>query len=109
LNCFKNRNDKKIFVKKVKEEVLKSYFRDKSRHEILKIHSFQENESNFYFVSIKRKGIQHIISRASIIREIVTYGKSEYVFDKLFLLMNVDLVKNRDLTVLPFPIKYLRE
>lgn len=116
LNCFKNRNDKKVFVEKVKEEtgeVLKSYFRDKSRYELLDsqldIHSFQENESNFYFVGVKGKGIQQTISRASVIRKIETFGKSEYIFDKLLPLMNVDFVRNGDLTVLPFPIKYLRE
>ncbi|CAL2083037.1 putative ATPase [Tenacibaculum dicentrarchi] len=116
LNCFKNRNDKKIFVEKVKQEtgeVLKSYFRDKSRYEILDsqldIHSFKENERNYYFVGIKGKGIQQSISRASVIRKIETYGNSEYVFEKLLPLMNVDFVKNGDLTVLPFPIKYLRE
>ncbi|WP_249981344.1 hypothetical protein [Polaribacter sp. Z022] len=116
LNCFKNRNDKKIFVEKVKEEtgeVLKSYFRDKSRYEILDsqldIHSFKENERNYYFVGIKGKGIQQSVSRASVIREIETFGKSEYIFDKLLPLMNVDFVRNGDLTVLPFPIKYLRE
>lgn len=116
LNCFKNRNDKKIFVDKVKQEtgeVIKSYFRDKSRYEILDsqldIHSFKENERNYYFVGIKGKGIQQSISRASVIREIETYGNSEYVFENLLPLMNVDFVKNGDLTVLPFPIKYLRE
>jgi len=116
LNCFKNRNDKKIFVEKVKEEtgeVLKSYFRDKSRYEILDsqldIHSFKEYEKNYYYVGIKGKGIQQTMSRASVIREIETYGESEYIFDKLLPLMNVDFVKNGDLTVLPFPIKYLRE
>ena len=110
------RNDKKIFVEKVKEEtgeVLKSYFRDKSRYEILDsqldIHSFKEYEKNYYYVGIKGKGIQQTMSRASVIREIETYGESEYIFDKLLPLMNVDFVKNGDLTVLPFPIKYLRE
>lgn len=116
LNCFKNRNDKKFFVEKVKEEtgeVLKSYLRDKSRYELLDsqldIHTFQENESNFYFVGVKGKGIQQTISRASVIRKIETFGDSEYIFDKLLPLMNVDFVRNGDLTVLPFPIKYIRE
>ncbi len=116
LNCFKNRNDKKIFVEKVKEEtdeILKTYLRDKSKYELLDsqldIHSFDDSEKNYYHVGVKGKGIQQTISRASVVREIKTYGKSEYIFDKLLPLMNVDFVRNGDLTVLPFPIKYLRE
>ncbi len=116
LNCFENKNDKKIFVKKVQEEtgeVLKSYLRDMSRYEILDsnldIHSFKENDKNYYFVGTKGKGIQQKIPRASVIREIESYKNSEYIFDKILPLMNVDFVRNGDLTVLPFPIKYLRE
>ncbi len=116
LKCFENRSDKKMFVTKVKEEtgeVLKSYLRDKSRYELLDsqldIHSFEYNDKKHYYVGVKGEGIQQTISRASVVREIETYGKSEYIFDKLLPLMNVDFVRNGDLTVLPFPIKYLRE
>ncbi|WP_430409818.1 hypothetical protein [Kordia sp.] len=116
LNCFTNRSEKKKLVEKIQEntgEILKSYFRDKKRYEILDsqldIHSFNQNGGKYYFVGIKGKGIQQTITRASIIREIKVYKNSEYIFDKLLPLMNVDFVKNGDLTVLPFPIKYLRE
>ncbi len=116
LNCFKSRNDKKIFVEKVKEEteeILKTYLRDKSRYELLDsqldIHSFEDNEKEYYYVGVKGKGIQQTVSRASVIREIEIYKDSEYIFEKLLPLMNVDFVRNGDLTVLPFPIKYLRE
>ena len=64
---------------------------------------------NYYFVGTKGKGIQQTIPRASVIREIETHGMSEYIFDKLLPLMNVDFVKNGNLTVTPFPIKYLKE
>ncbi|WP_157559982.1 hypothetical protein U8527_08615 [Kordia algicida OT-1] len=116
LNCFKNRIEKKKVVEKIQKdtgEILKSYFRDKTRYEILDsqldIHSFKQDNSYYYFVGIKGKGIQQTISRASVIREITVYKNSEYIFDKLLPLMNVDFVKNGDLTVLPFPIKFLRE
>ncbi|MGH1383994.1 MAG: hypothetical protein ACRBBL_04685 [Kordia sp.] len=116
LNCFKNRVEKKKVVEKIQKdtgEILKSYFRDMTRYEILDsqldIHSFKQDNSYYYFVGIKGKGIQQTISRASVIREITVYKNSEYIFDKLLPLMNVDFVKNGDLTVLPFPIKFLRE
>jgi hypothetical protein len=116
LDCFDNRNDKKCFVEKVEKEsgeILKSYLRDKTRYEIidsqLDIHLLEENGKTFYYVGIKGEGIQQQISRASTIREIETHQDSEIIFDKLLPLMNVDFVKNGDLTVLPFPIKFLNE
>ncbi len=116
LGCFSNRNDKKRFADFVKSqtgEILKSYLRDKTRYEILDsqldIHQFSENESFYYFVGTKGSGIQQHISRASVIREVEIINNSEFLFDKLLPLMNVDFVKNGDLTVLPFPLKYLRE
>ena len=116
LSCFDNRADKKNFVthvESIKGEILKSYFRDKSRYEILDsqldIHHYQQSENDYYFVGVKGSGIQQQISRASIIRKICTYNGSSLIFDKLLPLMNVDFVKNGDLTVIPFPLKYLRE
>ena len=116
LSCFSNRNDKKQFVDVVKSEtneILKSYLRDKTRYEILDslldIHQFKENNKFYYFVGVKGSGIQQQISRASVIREIEIINDSDFLFDKLLPLMNVDFVKNGELTVLPFPLKYLRE
>lgn len=116
LSCFSNRNDKKQFVDVVKsetKEILKSYLRDKTRYEILDsqldIHQFKESDNFYYFVGVKGSGIQQQISRASIIREIGIINNSDFLFDKLLPLMNVDFVKNGELTVLPFPLKYLRE
>jgi len=116
LNCFPSRVDKKKITEIVRNktgEVLKSYLRDKTRYEILDsqldIHHYIENDKHFYFVGIKGSGIQQQISRASVIREIEAINNSEFIFDKILPLMNVDFVKNGDLTVIPFPLKYLRE
>jgi len=116
LNCFPSRTDKKKLTEIIKDrtgEILKSYLRDKTRYEILDsqldIHHYVENERQFYFVGIKGSGIQQQISRASVIREIGKINESEFIFEKLLPLMNVDFVKNGDLTVMPFPLKYLRE
>ena len=116
LNCFPSRTDKKNLTKIIKDktsEVLKSYIRDKTRYEILDsqldIHHYVKNERQFYFVGIKGSGIQQQISRASVIREIEKINESEFIFEELLPLMNVDFVKNGDLTVMPFPLKYLRE
>ncbi|MCY1719235.1 hypothetical protein OU798_02725 [Prolixibacteraceae bacterium Z1-6] len=115
LNCL-SRTEKKQLTDLVKirtGEILKSYLRDKTRYEILDsqldIHQFQEKDKYYYFVGVKGAGIQQQISRASIIREIEVINNSTFIFDKLLPLMNVDFVKNGDLTVMPFPMKYLRE
>ncbi len=116
LSCFDNRNDKKLFSEKIKNEtgeILKSYLRDKTRYEILDsqldIHLLKNENRIFYYVGEKGEGIQQQIIRASVIREIEPQKDSELIFDKLLPLMNVDFVKNGNLTVMPFPLKYLRE
>ncbi|MCG8803162.1 hypothetical protein [Tenacibaculum finnmarkense] len=117
LKCFSNRNDKKKFANTIKSEtgeILKSYFRDQTiRYDILDsqldIHQYKEKDSFYYFVGVKGTGIQQEISRASVIREIKIINDSDFIFNKLLPLMNVDFVKNGQLTALPFPLKYLRE
>lgn len=49
------------------------------------------------------------INNAATIRKIEGYKNSEIFFDKLLPLMNVTFVRNGQLTVQPFPFKYLRE
>lgn len=116
LSSFENRNDRKEFALKIqseKGEVLNSYLRNTTRYEILDsqldIHRFEYENKNFYYVGVKGQGIKYEMSRASVIREISTYKSSSFIFDKLLPLMNVDFVKNGDLTVVPFPIKFLKE
>jgi hypothetical protein len=93
--------------------LLKAYLRDKTRYEILQsnldIITFKEKEYLYYFVGTKGEGIQSKIPRASVIRKIESYENSKLFFHQLLPLMNVDFVKNGDLTVKPFPFKYLEE
>lgn len=116
LNCFHNRNDRKkfsILVMSKTGEVLKSYFRDSSRYDILDsqldIHRFTLDNDQYYYVGTKGSGIQQNMPRASRIRKIHPVDNSIHLFDQLLPLMNVDFVKKGDLTVHPFPIKLLRE
>ncbi len=115
LNCLSRTEKKQLseLVKAQTGEILKSFLRDKTRYEILDsqldIHQFQEKDKYYYFVGVKGRGIQQQIPRASVIREIEVINNSAFIFDELLPLMNVDFVKNGELTVMPFPIKYLRE
>jgi len=97
-----------------KENVLlRAYLKNKTRYEILQsnldIITFNEKEDFYYFVGTKGEGIQSKIPRASVIRKIKPYKNSKLFFHYLLPLMNVDFVKNGDLTVKPFPFKYLEE
>ena len=49
------------------------------------------------------------INRAANIRRIEGYKDAPIMFEKLLGTMNVTFVHNGQLTVLPFPFKYLRE
>ncbi len=49
------------------------------------------------------------LPRAANIRKIEAYKDGALMFDELLGLMNVTFVHNGQLTVLPFPFKYLRE
>ena len=101
-------------IYKEKNTLIKAYLRDDSRYQILNsnldINYYQASQNILhYFVGTKGKGIQSQIPRASLVRMIKPINKSTIFFEKLLPLMNVDFVKNGDLTVRPFPFKYLQE
>ena len=62
-----------------------------------------------YFVGTIGEGMQQKISNAYPIREIEANESDPLFFDELLPLMNITFVRNGQLTVLPFPFKYLRE
>lgn len=102
-------------------DVLKSFFRGKSEKEELLSSRldifYQVNETQteaFYFVGEMSEGIQSKFQNATNIRKIKAVKnlqgqQSKLVFDQLLQTMAVDFVKQGNLTVLPFPFKYLRE
>ena len=111
-----HRTDKKKLSKHILEKtgiVVKSYMRDQSKYELmdsnLDIHSYTNNGNLLYYVGTIGEGMRTKIGRASIIREITGYAEAPIFFDELLPLMNVDFVRFGDLTVVPFPFKYLRE
>jgi len=116
IKLINQRNDTKLLSKHIFLQtgvLLKSYLRDKTRYEILNsnldICYFENGLNNSYFVGVKGEGIKSNIPRAAIIRNIEIVNNSPIFFDELLPLMNVDFVKNGDLTVNPFPFKYLNE
>ena len=68
-----------------------------------------DNHSLCYFSGIVGAGMRQVIPTAANIRKVDTFKFSKLFFDKLLPLMGVTFVRNGQLTVAPFPFKYLRE
>lgn len=62
-----------------------------------------------YFVGTIGEGMRQNIQRAAVVRKVVGYNDAEEKFSQMLPMMNVDFVHNGQLTILPFPFKYLRE
>ncbi len=93
--------------------IVKVYMRDQSKYELmdsnLDVHSYLKDGKLYFYVGTIGEGMRNKIGRASVIREISGHEDAPIFFDNLLPLMNVDFVRYGDLTVIPFPFKYLRE
>lgn len=83
--------------------------REELLNSVIDIRKFEQDNNIYYFVGIIGAGMKPTIRNAANIRKIVPYGDSPNMFDKLLPLMNVTFIRNEQLTVVPFPFKYLRE
>lgn len=75
---------------------------------LLDVKTFKKDNQLHYFVGEMGVGINSTLSGVPI-RRIESYEGSSLFFDKLLPLMGVTFVRNGQLTVVPFPFKYLRE
>lgn len=92
--------DTKLRGKERREELLSS---------CLDIKTYMEDGKQFYYVGTIGEGMRWKIPRAANVRCIEGYQGAALMLDKLLPTMNVTFVHNGQLTVLPFPFKYLRE
>ncbi len=93
--------DNKLRNKESREELLPS---------ITDIKSFANNGCClYYFSGIIGAGMKRVIPTAANIRMVDTYRFSNLFFNDLLKLMAVTFVRNGQLTVMPFPFKYLLE
>lgn len=83
--------------------------RDELLTSCLDIKCFENDGEIYYFVGEIGEGMRSSISHSANIRKIVRYKDAPDFFEKLLPLMSVSFVKNGQLTVIPFPFKYLRE
>ena len=92
--------DTKLRGKERREELLSS---------CLDIKMYEENGKQFYYVGTIGEGMRWVIPRAANVRSIEGYNDAPLMFERLLPTMSVTFVHNGQLTVLPFPFKYLRE
>ena len=83
--------------------------REKFIYSIIDIKSFEKSNDLYYFVGTIGNGMRQKIETSSVIRRIVSYNNSPIFFNELLQLMNVKFVRNGQLTVKPFPFKYIDE
>ena len=67
------------------------------------------DKSAYYLVGTIGSGMQAKISDSCSIRRIEADGDSPLFFEQLLQLMDITFVRNGQLTVVPFPFKFLRE
>lgn len=70
---------------------------------------FELNNKQYYFVGYTGKGMRNKLTTSCCIREISALDNGDIFFKELLPLMDVPFVKYGQLTVIPFPFKYLRE
>ncbi|EAY30985.1 hypothetical protein [Microscilla marina] len=102
-----------VFKKTNGQILIRAYLKgQKPRYELLSS-SFDINYQELKNYALYHVGIKDVngydISRASVIRVIESLDNSNLFFEKLLPLMSVDFVKNHELTVKPFPFKYIDE
>ena len=94
------KGNNKLKNQEMREELLTS---------VLDVNFYKDNEDIYYYVGIAQDKLVYSSNNAILIRKIESVPGSDLVFDKLLPLMNVMFVRNGQLTVIPFPYKYIRE
>ena len=92
--------DNKLRGKERREDLLSS---------CLDIKLYEDCNRSRYFVGTIGEGMRQNIQRACIVRSVEGYGGAAVKFEEMLPMMNVTFVHNGQLTVMPFPFKYLRE
>ncbi len=73
------------------------------------INSFERDGMLYYYVGVIGRGMRDNVQNAARVRELSCAQGSQLHFHLIKNLMNVIFVRNGQLTVYPFPFKYLRE
>lgn len=83
--------------------------RDEYLTSVTEIRKYCIDNTDYYFVGICGYGMKPSIQNSALIRTVEQKKTGNGEFSRLLPLMNVSFVRNGQLTVIPFPFKYLRE
>lgn len=83
--------------------------RDELLTSVTEIRNYRIDNSDYYFVGVSGSGMKPLIQTSAQIRCVSQAKTGSGEFSRLLPLMNVSFVRNGQLTVIPFPFKYLRE
>lgn len=83
--------------------------RDELLTSVTEIRNYRIDNSDYYFVGVSGSGMKPSIQTSAQIRCVSQTKTGTGEFSRLLPLMNVSFVRNGQLTVIPFPFKYLRE
>ena len=72
-------------------------------------HNSTEGNDELYSVGQIGSGMNTTVERSAKIRKIIPYKNSKLFFRNVLDTMNVTFVRNGQLTIMPFPFKYIRE
>lgn len=76
---------------------------------VTEIRNFRIDNKEYYYVGVFGSGMKPSIQNSILIRCVTQAKTGSGEFSRLLHLMNVTFVRNGQLTVVPFPFKYLRE
>lgn len=103
-------------MKKIKFELSNgnTYLRNKEmRDELIssctETKYYVDKNEGYYFSGVIGNGMRAKITNSANIRRIEAYNNSDLFFEDILNLMSVTFVRNNQLTVMPFPFKYLNE
>lgn len=116
INCIVNTNMFTIpNLVGIKEELTKGNNKLKNQEKrdelltsVLDVNFYKDNEGIYYYVGIVQDKLFYSSNNAVLIRKIEPAPGSDLIFDELLPLTNVMFVRNGQLTVIPFPFKYIR-
>ena len=81
--------------------------REELLYSCLDIKFYEKDDKYYYFAGMIGNGMNSTIPRASKIRSVELHRDSSIIFEDMLQMMDVTFVRNNQLTVMPFPFKYI--
>ncbi|MCD8293926.1 MAG: hypothetical protein LUE27_01580 [Clostridia bacterium] len=76
--------------------------------DILDIKYYRQGDSIFYYAGTIGTGMQMKVERSARIREVRAAHDNPLFFDEIVSLLDVNFIRDNQITVVPFPLKFIR-